>query len=60
LGCSFHFFGLPRCARNDGLPNNEAEVVMKTMTRAITPGQACVIYQDSRVLGGGWITKEIV
>ncbi len=41
------------------LPNNEAEVVMKSMTRAITPGQACVIYQDSRVLGGGWITKEI-
>ncbi len=41
------------------LENNEAEVVMKSMTRAITPGQACVIYQDSRVLGGGWITKEI-
>ncbi len=37
----------------------EAEVVMKSSTRAITPGQACVIYQDSRVLGGGWITKEI-
>lgn len=41
------------------LPNNEAEVVMKSMTRAITPGQACVVYQGSRVLGGGWITKEI-
>lgn len=41
------------------LPNSEAEVVMKSMTRAITPGQACVIYQGSRVLGGGWITKEI-
>ena len=39
--------------------DNEAEVEMKSMTRAITPGQACVIYQDSRVLGGGWITKEI-
>jgi tRNA-specific 2-thiouridylase len=39
--------------------NNEAEVEMKSMTRAITPGQACVIYQDSRVLGGGWITREI-
>ncbi len=41
------------------LPNNEALVEMKSMTRAITPGQACVIYQDTRVLGGGWITKEI-
>ncbi len=39
--------------------NNEAEVLMKSMTRAITPGQACVIYQGTRVLGGGWITKEI-
>lgn len=39
--------------------NGEAEVEMKSMTRAITPGQACVIYQDSRLLGGGWITKEI-
>ena len=26
--------------------------------RAITPGQACVIYDGSRVLGGGWITKQ--
>jgi tRNA-specific 2-thiouridylase len=39
--------------------NNEAEIQMNSMTRAITPGQACVIYQDQRVLGGGWITKEI-
>jgi tRNA-uridine 2-sulfurtransferase len=39
--------------------NSEAEVEMNSMTRAITPGQACVIYQDSHVLGGGWITKEI-
>ena len=41
------------------LENGEAEVRMNSMTRAITPGQACVIYQNSRVLGGGWITKEI-
>jgi len=47
----------PSCVKF--LQNGEAEIVMKSMTRAITPGQACVIYQDSRVLGGGWITKEI-
>jgi tRNA-specific 2-thiouridylase len=38
---------------------NEAEIEMKSMTKAITPGQACVIYQNSQVLGGGWITNEI-
>ncbi len=24
----------------------------------VSPGQACVIYQDSRVLGGGWIARK--
>ena len=41
------------------LNDKEAEIEMKSMTRAITPGQACVIYQDTKILGGGWITKEI-
>jgi tRNA-specific 2-thiouridylase len=41
------------------LENGRAEVEMKSMSRAITPGQACVIYDDTRVLGGGWITKEV-
>lgn len=36
-----------------------AKITMRSMTRAITPGQACVIYQNSQILGGGWITKEI-
>jgi len=41
------------------LDNNSAEVEMKSMTRAITPGQACVVYDDTRVLGGGWISKDV-
>jgi hypothetical protein len=24
---------------------------------AVTPGQACVIYDGDRVLGGGWISR---
>ncbi|MDA0901914.1 MAG: tRNA 2-thiouridine(34) synthase MnmA [Proteobacteria bacterium] len=32
-----------------------AIVTMKDPTRAITVGQACVIYDGDRVLGGGWI-----
>lgn len=39
---------------------DQIKVVMKSMTRAITPGQACVIYDGDKVLGGGWITKNII
>lgn len=31
-------------------------VELEEPERAITPGQACVIYEGTRVLGGGWIT----
>lgn len=41
------------------LTNNEAKIELLDEGRAITPGQACVMYSDSRVLGGGWVTKEI-
>lgn len=39
--------------------NNTAIITTLTPTKSITPGQACVIYDKDRVLGGGWITKEI-
>ncbi len=35
------------------------KVTLLEVEKAITPGQACVFYDGSRVLGGGWITREI-
>ncbi len=35
--------------------NNMARVELKTPERAITPGQACVAYDGTKVIGGGWI-----
>ncbi len=33
------------------------EVQMQQYQKSVTPGQACVIYKESRVLGGGWISN---
>jgi tRNA-specific 2-thiouridylase len=38
-------------------PGGEARVRLRVPQRAVTPGQACVFYQDDRVVGGGWIAR---
>jgi tRNA-specific 2-thiouridylase len=35
-----------------------AQVRLSTPQRAITPGQACVFYQEDLVVGGGWICRK--
>ena len=40
------------------LQNGGARVKLHTPQRAVTPGQACVFYQDELVVGGGWITTQ--
>ena len=40
------------------LPNGNVEVVFDEPQRAITPGQACVLYNGDEVLGGGTILND--
>ncbi len=39
--------------------NNKAEIHFDAPQRAITPGQAIVLYNEEKLLGGGWITEVI-
>lgn len=39
--------------------NDIFEVELLEQQKAVTPGQACVFYQGTRLVGGGWITKDI-
>jgi len=39
--------------------DTQAEIEFINPQRAITPGQAVVLYQDNKVLGGGWINRVL-
>jgi tRNA-specific 2-thiouridylase len=41
-------------------PGDAPEIRFETPARAVTPGQAVVLYDGERVLGGGYISKAIV
>jgi tRNA-specific 2-thiouridylase len=46
-------------ARLQPLPGDEVQVVFDEPQSAVTPGQAVVFYDDTRVLGGGWIEEAV-
>jgi tRNA-uridine 2-sulfurtransferase len=39
---------------------SNGEAVLATPVDGIAPGQACVFYDGTRVLGGGWIRRHEV
>ena len=45
----------PAPATVAALPLLRARITFDTPQRAVTPGQAAVVYQDDAVLAGGWI-----
>src|SRR5579875_1558258 len=47
----------PACVT--ALPDGRAKVEFDTPQSAVTPGQAVVFYDGSRVLGGGWIETAL-
>jgi tRNA-specific 2-thiouridylase len=50
----------PARATVEALPDGRARVEFAEPVSAVTPGQAVVFYDGSRVLGGGWIEKATV
>ncbi len=50
--------GAPAPARLTLLGWGKAGIVFDQPQFGVAPGQACVFYRGSQVLGGGWITRE--
>src|SRR5689334_18540540 len=40
------------------MDDDQARIILHEPQRAVTPGQAAVVYQDDVVLGGGWICRS--
>jgi tRNA-specific 2-thiouridylase len=40
------------------LDDGSVQVDFDVPQYAVTPGQAAVLYQEDRVLGGGWISRQ--
>ena len=49
----------PAPATVEPLPDDRARVAFAEPVSAVTPGQAVVFYDGSRVRGGGWIEKAL-
>lgn len=47
----------PVAARVRALPGVRARVELEVPQAGVAPGQACVFYRGSRLLGGGWIAR---
>lgn len=45
-------------AKITALQDNRASVQLSEAYQGITPGQACVMYDGDKLLGGGWIERE--
>ena len=39
------------------IEQNKGEFIFNNNLNATSPGQACVLYLDNQLLGGGWIVK---